>query len=379
MDMKMVVGDDIGNLSWTVKNACKRAQLVIVTGGLGPTEDDITREAVAEALKKEMVYHEEIVEGIREVFRSRGMHMPDINTRQAFVIEGAEILPNTVGTAPGQYLEDEKCDVLLLPGPPAEMRPMFDQIFEATIAPKSNFHIYTRSMKFAGITESDTDSRISPLYSKLKNPQTTILASPGIIEISLMGRSRKDPQDMRQKTDALAEKIKAALADFYISEGEVLFEEFILEELRKKNQTLATAESCTGGGLGNRLTHIPGSSDVFVGGVIAYSNQLKIRLLGVRETTLDQFGAVSRQTAEEMARGVRDLCEADVGLGITGIAGPGGGTAEKPVGLVNLHISTRTWEKGIERKFPGDRQTVKTRSENFALNLIREYLTHLKD
>jgi len=374
MDMKMTVGDNLENLSWVIKNACKRAQLIIITGGLGPTEDDLTREGVANALKKELIFKEEIVDDIRSVFQKRGIKMPDINTRQAFIIDGAEILENSVGTAPGQYIEDPNCKVLLLPGPPREMQPMFEEIFIKKIAPQSNYQIYTRSLKFAGITESETDSIISDLYTKYKNPKTTILASPGIIEVHLLGRSKKEFNEIMEKTGDLAEKIKKRLKKYFVSEKDISFEELILQELRSKNLTLATAESCTGGGLGNRITNIPGSSDVFLGGIIAYSDEIKSKILGVRKETLKKFGAVSAQTAKEMAQRIREKTNADIGTSITGIAGPGGATKGKPVGLVFMHISTKNHENGIYKIFPGDRNIIKTRSENFCLNLIREHL-----
>lgn len=374
MDMKITVGDNLENLSWTIKNACKRTQLVIVTGGLGPTEDDITREGTANALKKKLTFKEEIVSGIRAVFQKRGIKMPDINTRQAFVIEGAEVLPNSVGTAPGQYLDEKDCKVLLLPGPPREMQPMFEDIFARKIAPLSNFLMASRSLKFAGITESETDSMIADLYRKYKNPHTTILASPGFIEIHLLGRSKKSPEENKAITDQLAEKIKTRLADYFITEKDITFEEHIIQLLSTRNLTLSIAESCTGGGLGNRITNVPGSSEVFLGGVIAYSNELKMKILGVKKGTLEKKGAVSEQTALEMATGIRRLCQSDIGVAITGIAGPGGATQGKPVGLVCLHLSSEEAEQGVQKIFTGDRQIVKIRSENCCLNLIRQYL-----
>jgi nicotinamide-nucleotide amidase len=254
------------------------------------------------------------------------------------------------------------------------MKPMYDQIFEKRIAPLSNFQIYTRIMKFAGITESETDTKISDLYSKYKNPKTTILASPGIIEVHLLGRSKKDIKEIVEKTNDLTEKIKKRLNDHFITEEDIPFEAFILQELRSKKLTLATAESCTGGGLGNRITNIPGSSDVFLGGIIAYSDDIKATILGVKKETLKKYGAVSAQAAKEMAQGIREMTKADIGISITGIAGPGGATKGKPVGLVFMHISTKKLEKGIYKIFPGDRNVIKTRSENFCLNLIREYI-----
>lgn len=377
VDIKMVVGDNLENLSWTIKNSCKRAQLVVITGGLGPTEDDLTREGTARALKKELVFQEEIVDQIRTVFQKRGIHMPDINARQAFVIEGAEVLPNSVGTAPGQYIEDDSCSVLLLPGPPREMQPMFDDIFSRKIASKSPFQIYTRSLKFAGISESETDSKISELYAKYKNPSTTILASPGIIEIHLIGRSKHSTQEIKKTIDQLAEQIRQRLSEYYVTDEDISFEEFIVKKLKSKQLSLGVAESCTGGGLGNRLTNIPGSSEVFIGGVISYSDELKMKLLGVKKETLQRWGAVSRKTAKEMANGIRELCHSDIGVAITGIAGPQGGSEHKSVGFVCMHLSSAQIEIGIEKQFSGDRQVIKTRSENHCLNLIRKYLEQI--
>ncbi len=374
VDIKIIIGDDMENLTWMVKNACKRTQVVIITGGLGPTEDDITREAVANALKKELVFNEEILAGIQERFKKRGLAMPQINTRQAFVIKDSQVIPNPRGTAPGLYIDDESCRLLLLPGPPLEMQPMFDQVLAEKIAPLCNFCIYTRCFKFGNITESQLDSMISELYTKYKNPNTTILSTPGLIEVHLLGRSRKSPEEARDPTDELAEKIKEKLKDFLITEKDISIEEHILEELKSRNLTLGVAESCTGGGLGNRITNIPGSSEVFLGGVIAYSNELKMKLLGVKETTLIRHGAVSKETAKEMAHGVRELTGADISVAITGIAGPGGAAPKKPVGLVFMHLTTVDTDMGIYQIFPGDRKMVKTRTINYSLNLIKEYL-----
>ena len=379
MDMKIVVGDDLTNLSWIVKNAYKRTQLVIITGGLGPTEDDITREAVSDALKKELEFKEEIVTEIEKRFKLRGMVMPQINTRQAFVIKDALVLPNEFGTAPGLYIDDEECKVLLLPGPPQEMKPIFDKILGEKIAPLSNYHVYRRCLKFAGVTESETDAQLAELYTKYKrNVKTTILANHGIIEIHLLGRSRKTPDEAQNQTDELAEKLKERMSSQLMTEKDITMEQFIVDLLKTHNLTLSTAESCTGGGLGHTITNVPGSSDVFLGGVVAYSNPLKMTLLDVKESTLEKHGAVSKYTAAEMAKGVRKLTGSDIGIGITGIAGPGGGARGKPVGLVFMHLSSAQKEIGIYKIFPGSREMVKSRAINFSLNLVREYLTEMQ-
>ncbi len=374
MDMKVVVGDHMDNLAWIVKKACQRAQLVILSGGLGPTEDDITREAVAAALKKKLVFREEIVAELENRFKRRGMVMPEINARQAFVIEGAEVIANPAGTAPGLYLDDGGCKVLLLPGPPNELIPTFESVYEKYLAAASNYHIYSRTFRLTGISESEADARCSDIYRKYRNPVTTILASPGMIELHFLGRSRNSPDEARQRTDELAEKIRERLRDFIFAEKDVGLPEVIIAELQERRLTLAVAESCSGGGLGNQITNVPGSSEVFLGGVIAYANSVKSGILGVGETTLKKHGAVSAATAAEMAAGARRLCGADIGLAITGIAGPGGGTQGKPVGLVFMHLSAENYEKGNRQIFSGSREIVKSRSEYHALNLVREYL-----
>lgn len=374
LNMKVVVGDDMENLAWLVKQSIKRSQLVIITGGLGPTEDDMTREAVANAMKRELVYKEEILETVRERFKRRRLDMPDINARQAFIIEGADVLPNPLGTAPGLYIDDEQAQVLLLPGPPPEMKPMFDQVLEERIAPLCNYQVYKRTLKFGGVSESGLDAEISDIYAKFKNPKTTVLANPFYIEVHLMGRSRKDMDETKALTDEIAEKIKERKKDQLVTEEDISFEEFIVAELKKHKLTLCTAESCTGGGLGNTITNVPGSSDVFTGGIIAYSNHLKMNLLGVDEYTLEKHGAVSKDTAEEMAKGVRKLTGADIGVSITGIAGPGGGSPGKPVGLVFVHISAEDAEIGSHQLFSGSRDMIKKRTINYALDQIRKYL-----
>ncbi len=375
IDMKISVCDNLENLSWIVKNAYKRAQLLIITGGLGPTEDDLTRESVANALKKDLLFKESIVDEIRETFLKRGIRrMPEINKRQAFVIEGAEVLSNNIGTAPGLYIDDEICKVLLLPGPPIEMIPMFDKIFEEKIAPLSNFFIYTKSLKFSGITESETDSKIAEIYAKYKNPRTTILAAPGLIEVHLIGRSKKSIDEAQTLTDELAEKIKERMKDYILTEKDISFEELIVNELGSRQITLSVAESCTGGALGNRITNVPGSSEIFLGGIIAYSNELKAKMLEVKEETLKKYGAVSKEAAKEMAQGIRKKSGSDIGLSITGIAGPGGATKGKPVGLVFMHLNSEKEDRGIYKIFPNDRNVVKTGAVNYSLNLIKKYL-----
>ncbi|MCX6555268.1 MAG: competence/damage-inducible protein A [Candidatus Aminicenantes bacterium] len=377
MDMKVVVGDHMDHLSWLVKKSCQRAQLVIISGGLGPTEDDITREAVAAALKKKLVFQESIVADLQKIFQRRGMAMPEINTRQAFVIEGAEVIANPAGTAPGLYLTEANCQVLLLPGPPNELVPIFEDVFARHIAPAANYFIYSRTFKLTGISESEADASIADIYRKYRNPLTTILASPGVIELHFLGRSKNSDEEARKLTDELAEKVRDRLSRFIFADKDVSLPEVIVAELKRRQFTLAVAESCSGGGLGNLITNVDGSSEVFLGGVIAYANSLKTGLLGVTAEVLNKYGAVSTQTAQAMAVGVKRLCGAAIGLAITGIAGPGGATPDKPVGLVHIHLHAADDDKGARQLFSGGREAIKLRSEYAALNLVREHLKGL--
>lgn len=377
MDMKVVVGDHMDHLSWMVKKACQRSQLVIISGGLGPTEDDITREAVATALKRKLVFQDQIVADLEKMFKRRGMVMPQINTRQAFIIEGAEVISNPAGTAPGLFLLEGNCRVLLLPGPPNEMIPVFEDVFSRHIAPAANYFIYSRTFRLSGIGESDVDSRIADIYRKYRNPVTTILASPGVIELHFLGRSKNSDEEARELTDELAEKVRERLNDFIFAEKDITLPEVIVEELKKRRLTIAVAESCSGGGLGNQITNVAGSSEVFLGGVIAYADSVKTGFLGVPEEVLKKHGAVSKQTAQAMAAGVRRLCAADIGLAITGIAGPGGATDEKPTGLVHIHLNAENCDREMRQLFSGSREMVKMRAITQALNLVREYLKTL--
>lgn len=375
VDMIVVVGDQKDSLSWVVKNALKRSQLVIVTGGLGPTEDDRTREAVADALGLELEYHEDIVEQIRQRFARQRLDMPQINARQGFIIQGAEVLTNDRGTAPGQWLPQGHGGVLLLPGPRHEMEPLFESVLKRAIAPQCNFSVYKRVVRCSGIGESDLDARISGLYlQEQKSVLTTVLASPGHVEVHLTGRTRKDTEDMARSVDDLHRRIRDVLAEHVLDDDVLSLPQQVVRCLERSGKALAVAESCTAGGVSRRLTEVPGASRIFRGGVVAYDNELKVSLLGVEETLLAEHGAVSRTCADAMARGVRKLCGADIGMSLTGIAGPDGATIGKPVGLVFISIMGDGLDVSFHRVFPGDRNMVRLRAEMTALDLLRQHL-----
>jgi nicotinamide-nucleotide amidase len=368
---KTVVGDDRARLAESVRAAMARSELVILSGGLGPTEDDLNREVVAEVLGRPL--HE--VEAIRRHLQARwarlGRPMPENNLRQAQVPEGATWLENPRGTAPGLWIEDGGRILLLLPGPPVELEAMFAAACMPLLAPRSGGHrLRTRVYKVVGLPESEVDSRIAPFYKPYRNPETTILSTLGTIEVHLRAQGSNDAE-----ADALlsevGDKIELALGDhIFSSRGESL-EEVVGMYLVMRQKTVAVAESCTGGLLSERLTRIPGSSVFFLGGVVCYSNELKTRLAGVPAKLIASDGAVSKPVAQALAEGVRRRTGSSIGVGITGVAGPGGGTPEKPVGLVFVAIANDSSTEVRQFRFPGDRERVRTWASVAALEMIR--------
>jgi nicotinamide-nucleotide amidase len=368
---KTVVGDDRARLAESVRAAMARSELVILSGGLGPTEDDLNREVVAEVLGRPL--HE--VEAIRRHLQARwarlGRPMPENNLRQAQVPEGATWLENPRGTAPGLWIEDGGRILLLLPGPPVELEAMFAAACMPLLAPRSGGHrLRTRVYKVVGLPESEVDSRIAPFYKPYRNPETTILSTLGTIEVHLRAQGSNDAE-----ADALlsevGDKIEVALGDhIFSSRGESL-EEVVGMYLVMRQKTVAVAESCTGGLLSERLTRIPGSSVFFLGGVVCYSNELKTSLAGVPAKLIASDGAVSKPVAQALAEGVRRRTGSSIGVGITGVAGPGGGTPEKPVGLVFVAIANDSSTEVRQFRFPGDRERVRTWASVAALEMIR--------
>ena len=374
---KCVIGDDLNRLADAVARALGRAGIVILSGGLGPTEDDLTREAVAQALGRKLVFHAEIAEALERRFAATKRKMSEINKRQAFVMEGAEVLPNDRGTAPGQWVVSNGAVAILLPGPPHEMKAMFEQqcLPRLTrLVPKQA--IRTAFLRITGMPESDLDALISPVYKKYRNPVTTILAANGDLQVHLRARC-----DTEAEADALLAEVTAPIVQLlgdrlYSRTGDPL-EVVAGGLLRERHATVSVAESCTGGMLGARFTTVSGSSDYFVGGFITYSNALKRELLGVPIATLEQFGAVSQETAEAMAVGARERTGSTYAISITGVAGPDGGTEAKPVGLVYIGIAGPDGTVVVQRRFLGDRQRIRVFTTQNALDLLRRRLQGL--
>ncbi len=371
---KTVVGDELADLSFRLKQACRHAGLVLVIGGLGPTTDDITREAVAVALKRSLVFRPDLLERIEERFRRRKMPMPISNRKQAFLVEGAVVLPNRNGTASGQCISVGRKSVVLLPGPPHELKAMFEECVRPRLEPRRRGYFARRVLKTVGLTESQVETLISDLYPKNRNPAVTVLASPGQIEIHLSAFSRTSSASAESRLRRLEGKLACRLrAHLFSVAGETL-EEVVGRLLKKKKLSLAVAESCSGGLLGHRLTNVSGSSDYFLAGVVAYSNASKAAFLGVRTVDMERYGAVSSVVARRMAQGIRKRARADFGLSITGIAGPTGATPRKPVGLV---YTAMAWAGGVEVQrniFLGNRDLIKLQSTQKALDMIRRRL-----
>jgi nicotinamide-nucleotide amidase len=375
---KCIVGDDAEGLTAAAKLAMRRSDIIIFSGGLGPTEDDLTRESVADALGLRLQRDPEIIAKLEERFAKRGYKFSANNAKQADIISGAKVLPNPLGTAPGQWIagkyDGQERILVLLPGPPYELKGMF----EAECIPRLRArvpaqHIAMRTLKMAMLPESQVDARVAPIYKTYTDVETTILAGGGEIQLHL--RCRKDSAtEAEARVEELAEKIEDELGDAIFSRKGETIEQIVSYLLQMRSMTLATAESCTGGMLAERITSLSGSSRYFLGGAVVYSNELKTQFANVPKALIDQHGAVSREVAAAMAEGIRKRCLASYGVGITGVAGPSGGTEQKPVGLVYIALAGEEGTQVVERNFPGDRKRVRQFSTQQALEMIRRAL-----
>jgi nicotinamide-nucleotide amidase len=371
---KAVVGDERNDLAAMFRQALARADLVITTGGLGPTADDLTREVVADVLGLDLEERAEIVAAIRARFERRGLTMPDINRRQAMVPRGATSLANPHGSAPGLLIETDNRLVVLLPGPPRELQPMF----ESQVAPRlagsaARQHLVRRVVKVTGRSESQVEETTFPIYSKLSGDEvtvdTTILATPGQIELHLSAAGA-DVAVLDTRLDSAVSRLSDALGPAVFSVDGRSLEAVVGDLLRERGWRIAAAESCTGGGLLSRMTDVPGSSAWVIGGLVAYANTVKVNELGVPPQLIEAHGAVSEPVAETMAEGVRARFGAEVGVAVTGIAGPSGGTLSKPVGTVVVAVTAaRTVVRTF--RFPGERDVVRRFSTAAALDMVR--------
>lgn len=371
---KTVVGDNREELRETFRLALERADLVVATGGLGPTEDDLTREALAGLLGRRLVLNHEVLDGIRKRFARLGRAMTPNNERQALVPEGATVLANRAGTAPGLWMEADGRVIILLPGPPSELKMIFEEEVRARLSGRTGpLRLSSRLLRVTGRTESSVDQLIAGIYQSFPEVETTILATPNGIEIHLRLWS-EDPAAAERTLDELSSRLELALGESVFSTRGETLEEVVARELQLAGATIAVAESCTGGLVAARLTKTPGSSVFFRGGVVAYSNEMKTAWAGVPASLIEQHGAVSSEVAISLADGARRSASTMLGLGITGIAGPGGGTPEKPVGTVHIALADAAGAAEHKFHFPGDRERVRRFAAQAALDMVRRHL-----
>lgn len=375
---KTIVGDRLKDLVNAIRGALGRTDIVLIMGGLGPTEDDLTREAVADALSITLRRDAPLVAALHARAASWRIIMPENNLKQADVLDGATILTNPNGSAPGQWLdvtfEGYRKILVLLPGPPSECKPLFeDECLPRLRDAIPQRFIAKRTLKAAMIPESQADKLLAPIYSTYSDIETTILAHNGDIQLTLLC-GKNNIETAQQRVDELASRMEEALEDWLYSSEDESLEQIVLYYLGLRGATLATAESCTGGLVAQRITSIPGSSRSFVGGAVVYSNELKTAFAGVPPALIEQHGAVSEEVARALAEGIRERTGATIGLGVTGIAGPAGGTETKPVGLVHIALCDAQGTDAIHRNFRGPRQRVREWSAQQALDFIRRRL-----
>jgi nicotinamide-nucleotide amidase len=376
--LKTIVGDEHDGVADAFRHAQSRADLVILTGGLGPTDDDVTREAVAAALNLQLREQPALVESLEKRFAARGLTMPEINRRQAMVPEGAVALENPNGTAPGLWIETSERGVLLLPGPPSELKPMFERWANAFAAERgAATPIHRRVLRVTGRSESHTDEALQPFYEAWQRGtppvRATILAAVGQIELHVSVRAAASAA--RGALGRAAADVRGVLGEDVVCDDGKGIEEVVGDLLRARGWTLALAESCTGGMIASRLTDVPGSSDYLLLGVVSYNNASKIDVLSVPADLIEVHGAVSEPVAIAMATGVRERAHAPVGVAVTGVAGPGGGTPRKPVGTV---VTAVIGPDGIARvrthRLRGDRKQIKAWASVTALDQVRRLL-----
>ncbi len=373
VERKTVVGDEHKQLRDAFKESLSRADLVIATGGLGPTEDDLTREAISDTLGRKLALNHDVLRVIEARFRRMGRPMAERNARQAMVPQGASVLENSRGTAPGLWIEADGHIVVLLPGPPHELQGIFVEQVEPRLARLAGgIRLYARELRTVGVPESDLDERIAPIYKRYGDVQTTILAGLGEIQIHLRTWS-KDAQAAELMLDEIVKQIALKLGESIFTVSGQSLEEIVAAELTKNRATIATAESCTGGLLAERLTRIPGSSGYFLGGVVCYSNEMKTAWADVPAALIEAHGAVSPEVAQALATGIRLRTASTIGIGITGVAGPSGGTPEKPVGLVHIALADVAGFKEHAGRFTGDRDRIRWFASQTALDMVRRY------
>ena len=369
----VVVGDNLKRLTETIKTSLERSDLVITSGGLGPTVDDLTKEGVSQALGLKLLPDEESIEKIKKMFNSTGRLMTENNIKQGYIPEGAVVLENNNGTAPGVLIEKNGKIVIMLPGPPKELYPMFENKVLPYLKAKANSTIRSKVLRVIGVGESAVEHMLKDIFDSQANPTIAPYAKDGEVHLRITAKTGI-PEEADRLIAEMEQKVRAILGDNIYGCNEETLEEAVLKLLQEKNLTISLAESCTGGLVASRLTDIPGASASLISGVVSYSNESKINILKVREDTIRKYGAVSPQTAEEMAVGAKRLSNTDIGLSITGIAGPDGGSAEKPVGLCYIGIAAGNSVNVQKIMLTGNRNRIRWSSSSRALDFLRREL-----
>lgn len=365
------VDDDEGRLKDVVNIALKRADIIITTGGLGPTKDDLTKEVISEAMGLELELDPIMEEHIKNMFTRMGRSMTNNNLKQATKPKGSSFIENSIGTAPGVYINKDNKKIVMLPGPPKEMRLMFDNHVKELI--HDNLFMMSRSVNTVGIGESSLESRLNEMELSSENINIATFAKDGSVEIKIIGKG-KDKKTIQKKIDRIIEKLRQEFEEYIYGYDNGSLEEVVVNQLIEKNYKIGLCESCTGGLVSSMITRVPGASNVLDRAIVSYSNKSKIEELGVKESTLEKYGAVSSETAYEMAKGLIDKADLDLVVSITGIAGPDGGTEDKPVGLVYICIMTKDKHEIIKSNFNGNRNLIQNRAAIKALDTIRKYL-----
>lgn len=365
-----VVGDNPKRLKDTIYNAFSRADIVITTGGLGPTEDDLTKETGAEYFGKELILDEKALNRIKKFFEKTNRVMTENNIKQAYVPEGSIVMYNDNGTAPGIIIEENNKIMILLPGPPKETVPMFEQQVRPFLISKQNYTLVSRVLRVADIGESMMETKVKDIIDGQVNPTIAPYAkdTESLLRITARGKNENEANNL---IEPVAKKIYERLGNSIYAEGETSIEEVVSNMLIEKNFTISTAESCTGGLLAATFIKYPGISKAFKDGIVSYSNDAKINRLNVKRETIEKYGAVSPQTAIEMAEGVAKTSNTNIGISTTGVAGPGGGTKEKPVGLVYIGICINGQTQTKEFRFAGNRERIRRKTVYSALNWLR--------
>jgi len=369
----VVVGDNLKRLTETIKTSLERSDIVITSGGLGPTADDITKEGAAQAMGLKLLPDEESIERIKKMFSSTGRIMTENNIKQGYIPEGAVVLENNNGTAPGVLIEKEGKIVIMLPGPPKELYPMFESKVLPYLKSKTDSTIRSKVLRVIGVGESAVEHMLKDIFDSQANPTIAPYAKDGEVHLRITAKTGI-PEEADSLIAEMEQKVRAILGDNIYGCNEETLEEAVLKLLQKKNLTISLAESCTGGLVASRLTDIPGASASLISGVVSYSNESKINILKVKEETIRKYGAVSPQTAEEMAVGAKKLSNTDIGLSITGIAGPDGGSAEKPVGLCYIGIAIGNSVNVQKIMLTGNRNRIRWGSSSRALDFLRREL-----